>query len=87
MQEKLAKLKKALIEAFEGSEIIVDDVTFKKKGKFDFLTVTLDRVGGIDLDTIVEATKTVDKVVDKLDLIEDSYILDVESKERGAKDE
>ncbi len=83
MKLDLNKLKKDLEVAFHGSEIIVDEVTFEKKGHYRFLTVTLDRVGGIDLEMIVEATKTVNEVVDELDMIDDTYILDVVSKERG----
>ncbi len=79
----LDKLKIDLQEAFEKTDIIVDDVTFEEKGKYKFLTVTLDKIGGIDLETIVEATKVVNEVVDKADITDDSYILDVVSKERG----
>ena len=40
-------------------------------------------MGGIDLETIVDATKKVNEVVDKIDITNESYILDVISKERG----
>ena len=79
----LDKLQKDLQKAFLETEIIVDNVSFEEKGKYKFLTVTLDRIGGIDLETIVEATKVVNEVVDKADITDDSYILDVVSKERG----
>ena len=79
----LDKLKIDLQEAFEKTDIIFDYVTFEEKGKYKFLTVTLDKIGGIDLETIVEATKVVNEVVDKADITDDSYILDVVSKERG----
>ena len=83
MQEILNELKEKLQEEFKKTEIIVDEITFKKKGNYHFLTVVLDKIGGIDLDTIVEATKVVNKIVDKMDITDDSYILDVISKERG----
>ncbi|MBD9106383.1 hypothetical protein EGP99_01070 [bacterium] len=83
MKLVLDKLKIDLQEAFEKTDIIVDDITFEEKGKYKFLTVTLDKIGGIDLETIVEATKVVNEVVDKADITDDSYILDVVSKERG----
>ena len=83
MKLVLDKLKIDLQKSFEKTDIIVDDVTFEEKGKYKFLTVTLDKVGGIDLETIVEATKVVNEVVDKADITDDSYILDVVSKERG----
>lgn len=83
MKLVLDKLKIDLQEAFEKTDIIVDDITFEEKGKYKFLTVTLDKIGGIDLETIVEAAKVVNEVVDKADITDDSYILDVVSKERG----
>lgn len=83
MKLVLEKLKIDLQERLDSEEIIVDDVTFEEKGKYHFLTVTLDKIGGIDLETIVDATKIANEVVDKADITDDSYILDVVSKERG----
>ena len=83
MQEKLTKLKSELQKVLESNNIIVDDVTYEKKGKYNFLTITLDKIGGIDLEAIVDATKVVDKIVDKANITNDSYIMDVVSKERG----
>ena len=83
MKLVLEKLKIDLQERLDSGEIIVDDVTFEEKGKYHFLTVTLDKIGGIDLETIVDATKIVNEVVDKADITDDSYILDVCTKEKG----
>ena len=74
MKLVLEKLKIDLQEKLDSEEIIVDDVTFEEKGKYHFLTVTLDKIGGIDLETIVDATKIVNEVVDKADITDDSYI-------------
>lgn len=81
--EKLESLKNALEEALKEKEIIVDEVTTEKKGKYNFLTVVLDKVGGIDLEAIVDATNIINPIVDEFDICDDSYILDVISKERG----
>ena len=83
MKEKLQELQTKLQTALEKEDIIVDEITFEEKGKYKFLTVTLDKVGGIDLDTIVDATKVVNEIVDEIDIPEENYILDVVSKERG----
>ena len=83
MQEKLKKLKDDLQKVLDKEEIIVDDVAYEKKGNYNFLIITLDKVGGIDLETIVDATKIVDKVVDAANITDDSFIMDVVSKERG----
>ena len=51
--------------------------------KYNFLNIVLDRINGIDLDTIVEATNIINPILDEYDLISDEYILDISSKERG----
>ena len=43
----------------------------------------MDKIGGIDLETITAATHIVNDVVDDANITDDSYILDVVSKERG----
>ncbi len=79
----MEKLKEELVSVLGKKEIIVDDIYTEKQGKYNILTIVLDKVGGIDLDTIVEATNIINPIVDKYDICDDSYILDVISKERG----
>lgn len=83
MQSKLEELKGSLEAPLKDIDVIVDTVTLEKNGNYTFLTVTLDKVNGIDLDTIVEATNIINPIVDKWDMIDDSFILDVISKERN----
>ena len=61
----------------------VDKVEYVKEGNNYFLRITIDKEDIVDIDTCVEATKIINPILDKEDLIEDSYILDVTSKERG----
>lgn len=81
--KELEKLKKELEEVLKTKEIIVDEIELYKKNKYNFLTIVLDKIGGIDLDEIVDATNIINPIVDKYDICDDSYILDVISKERG----
>lgn len=83
MENKLKKIKESIEETLKKEEIIVDRITFETEGKYNFLRIVLDKVSGIDLDTIVMATNLINPIIDKLDLIEEEYILDVLSKERG----
>ena len=76
-------LAQKINEALKDLDVFVDNIKYIKKGKYNFLEVTLDKVGGIDLDGIVEATRIVNPIVDEENFTEDSYILDVSSKERG----
>lgn len=79
----LEELKSELSKILNESEIIVDDIYIEEKNNYKFLTIVLDKVGGIDLDEIVAATEVINPIVDKYDICDDSYIMDVISKERG----
>ena len=83
MKKKLDEIRENLIPKLGEIDIIITDITYSKKGKYNFLTIELDKEGGLDLDTIVEASNIINPIIDKLDLIDDSYILDVISKEIG----
>ena len=78
MESILEKIRENIKEELLKDEIVIDSITFETEGKYHFLRIVLDKSGGIDLDTIVKATNII-----KLDLIEEEYILDVLSKERG----
>ena len=81
--EKIEQLKQELSKVLKEKEIIIDEIVMEKKGKYNFLTIVLDKIGGINLDEIVDATNIINPIVDKYDICNDSYILDVISKERG----
>lgn len=81
--ETIEKIKKAIMEPLAQIDIVVDDIEFVKEGNYYFLRIVLDKVNGIDMDTIVEATHIINPIIDELDPYEESYILDVLSKERG----
>ena len=88
MKKSLEELERLIRESLEEKEIIVDSVTYEKNsGNYNVLSVVLDKLGGIDLDTIVEATNIINPIVDDYDFTDDSYILDVTSKERGKDNE
>ena len=83
MEEKLAKLRSRIEPIMNENNIILDNIEYVFENKHYFLRITLDKVNGIDLDTIVEATNLINPIVDELDLFEESYIMDVISKERS----
>ena len=83
MKEKLDIIKKEITEPMNKMDIIVDSIDFVNENNYYFLKIVLDKVNGIDLDTIVEATNVINPIIDKSDLIEEEYVLDISSKERG----
>ena len=76
-------LKEKLNRALKEKEMFIDSINFSKKGKYHFLEITVDKLGGIDLDGIVDATNIINPIVDKENFTNSEYILDVSSKERG----
>ncbi len=83
MQSTIEKIKEIVTEAMNKEDIIVCSVSYEKENNYNFLKIVLDKVNGIDLDTIVEATNIINPLLDEYDLISDEYILDISSKERG----
>ena len=83
MDNTLEKIKELITEPISKLELVVDSIEYVKEGKYNFLNIVLDRINGIDLDTIVEATNIINPILDEYDLIKDEYILDISSKERG----
>lgn len=83
MKSTLEKIKDLISEPIKSLDLVVDSIEYVKSGKYNFLNIVLDRINGIDLDTIVEATNIINPILDEYDLIKEEYILDISSKERG----
>ncbi len=83
MDKTLEKIKEIISEPISKLNLSVDSIEYIKQGKYNFLNIVLDRINGIDLDTIVEATNIINPILDEYDLIKEEYILDISSKERG----
>ena len=83
MQSTIEKIKEIVTEAMNKEDIIVCSVSYEKENNYNFLKIVLDKVNGIDLDTIVEATNIINPLIDEYDLISEEYVLDISSKERG----
>ena len=83
MKEKLDLIRNSIKDEMDKLDIEITNITYRKEGSYNFLEIELDQINGIDLDTIVKATDIINPIIDKLDVIDDSYILDIVSKERG----
>ena len=83
MQKILEKIKELIEKPMEELDITVDSIDYVLENNYHFLKIVLDRVNGLDLDAIVEATNIINPILDEHDLIDEEYILDISSKERG----
>lgn len=80
MKEKIIA---AVGNKLDNLNVIIDDITYEKVEGENTLTIVLDGEEIIPLNTIVMATRIINPILDKLDLIEDSYVLDVYAKSKG----
>ena len=80
-----SKVKKLIEEPLKEIELTVDEVLYVKEDGNYFLRVVLDKNGIVDIEDCVNATHIIDPLLDDIDFITDSYILDVCSKEKGCE--
>lgn len=80
MKEKLIEL---VDDKLKDLNVHIDDVIYEKEGKTNYLRVVLDSNDIIDIDKVVDATKIINPILDKANLIEEKYILDVYAKSKG----
>lgn len=83
MDKILNKIRASIEEPMQKMNIMITNIEYVEEGNYNFLRIELDKASGLDLDTIVEATNVINPIIDELDLIDDSYILDIISKEKG----
>ena len=80
IEEKVRKL----IEGPVGEVgVTIDSVTLEKESGALFLRIVIDRDEIIDVDTCVEVTNIINPLLDEANLIEEAYMLDVSTKEKG----
>ena len=80
-------MKEKIIEAIgnklDNIGVYIYDITYGKVDGENTLTIILDRDEIISLNEVVMATRIINPILDKLDLIKESYTLDVYAKEKG----
>lgn len=77
------KIKNLLEKEVEEVGVRIDSIKLEKEDNNLFLRIVIDRDEIIDLDKCVEVTNIINPLLDEADLIEESYILDVSTKEKG----
>lgn len=76
-------VKSAILNLLESNGYKLEDVVYEKEGSNYFLRVIIDKDGFIDIEDCVTVSKLINPVLDELNIIEEYYILDVCSKEKG----
>lgn len=81
------KIRQLIEKKINDLGIKIDSISYVKEGSNYFLRIVIDRDEIIDVDTCVEVTNLINPILDESALINDSYILDVSTKEKGDKNE
>lgn len=76
----LNKVRKLIEEPLSKEKITVVDVLLEHENGVKNLVIVIDKKPYVDIDTCVLATNIINPILDKEDIIEDSYVLDVCSK-------
>ena len=83
--EIIKEVHKLIDEPVKEVGYIIDEITYEKEGSINFLRFIIDKDGLIDVDDCVIVSKVINPLLDEADLIEENYILDVCSKEKGSE--
>lgn len=81
----LEKIRESIEGPLSSKGIVVDDIIYEKEGNNNFLRIVIDSNNIVDLDMCVDATHIINDILDEIDVIDESYILDISSKEKGGK--
>ena len=79
------RVRKLIEQKIVENGYILDEVLYIKEDGNYFLRVVIDKNGIIDVEDCVTVTRIIDPLLDDIDYITDSYILDVCSKEKGCE--
>ena len=77
------KVKRIIGNSLDELELKVDSVKYEKDGNTNYLRICLDSEKIIDVNLVVEATKIINPLIDKEELIDEEYILDIYGKSKG----
>ncbi len=77
------KILNLIKDKLEEEQIKVDSVKYITEDNIKFLRITIDKEGFVTSEDCVKATKIINPIIDESNIIDETYILDVCSKERG----
>ena len=81
------KIRDLIEEEVLKTGVSIDSIEYVKEGSNYFLRIVIDREEPIDIDKCVEVTNVINPLLDNIDFIDDSYILDITTKEKGGSNE
>lgn len=77
------KVRELIESVIEENGFKLDQVEYVKEGRTYFLRIIIDKDGIIDVEDTVKVFHLINPILDKNDPVNEAYILDVCSKEKG----
>ena len=77
------KVKEIIGNSLDELNLTVDSVIYEKENNHNYLRICLDSPDIIDLDLIVKATNIINPLMDKENIINEEYHLDIYGKSKG----
>lgn len=84
---KLERIRQAIEKPIEENNYILDSVSYEKENGVNSLIVVIDKEGSIGVDDCVTVSNLINPILDEIDLIDESYVLDVCTRKRGDSNE
>lgn len=81
------KIRKLLERPIEDAGYILDEVFYGKEDNINTLRLIIDKSGYINVGDCVKVNEIVNPILDEADPIEESYVLDICSKEKGSDED
>ena len=81
MEEKIRDL---LEKSITDAGYVLDEVFYGKEDNVNTLRLVIDKKGYINVGDCVKVNEIVNPILDEADPIEESYVLDICSKEKGS---
>ena len=80
MKEKIIEV---VGDKLEKLNVWIDDVYTDKEGNETFVHIVLDSEEIIPLNVVVMATRIINPLIDKIDIMDGNYMLDIYAKSKG----
>ena len=80
---QIDKIRELLEDTITSNGYTLDNVIYEKEGSLNYLKIIIDKEPMIEIEDCVKVSKLINPILDEKDPIEENYILDVCSKEKG----
>ncbi len=83
MKEKVIE---AVSDKLDKLNCYIEDVRLVNENNIKTLEIVLDSDDLLDINTVTMATRILNPIIDKLDLVDGSYVLDVYAEDKDVED-